>query len=391
MIGISNRPLSHYVRHAGRVILFLVMLYSLRPLVASAQKKTTRATIVKKEASDKKLTNSVFNQLLQGTAQVMFIDSMVVDFNHFIQHIPLNKESGTLTATTAGATFINEFDNRKYYSRRDTLSNGRLYASDKLGNEWGTPRLISELENDFSSLDYPFLLSDGTTLFFAAKGTHGMGRYDLYMTRFDAENGQFYQPENYGLPFNSEANDYLIAIDELDTLAWLVTDRYQPEGKVCIYVYEPTTQRQMLSDTITGTRRMRYARLNSIEDTWKFGNRSKALARLERLQQRLHDQTEESAAFHFVINDRHVYTSPDDFRSRDNFIRYQQLRRLQQQIRQQEHALQQQRMAYQAASASQRQQQSRQIMQMEQQLEQHYQQEKQLTKELRNKENLMYQ
>lgn len=386
-----NIEINHDMKTIRRVLFLVAILCWLMPVAASAQKKKARPATAKKETTSKKPANAVFNQLLQGTAQVMFIDSMVVDFDDFVRQIPLNRESGTLTSTAVGATFANEFDNRKFYSRRDTAANGRLYTTDRLGENWDSPRLISELEDGFSSLDYPFLLSDGITLFFSAKGTHGVGGYDLYMTRFDADNGQFYQPENYGLPFNSEANDYLIAIDELDTLAWLVSDRHQPEGKVCIYVYEPTAQRLMLNDTITGALRMNYAQLNNIRDTWIFGDRSKALARLERLRKRLQDQPKETTDMFFVINDRHVYTSPDDFRNSNNRLRYQQLRRLQQQIHRQEHALRQQRDAFHAASAAQRQQLSAQILQTEEQLEQLYLQEKQLVKDIRNKENLMYQ
>ena len=47
----------------------------------------------------------------------------------------------------------------------------------------------------------------------------------------------FYIPDNYGLPYNSTANDYFLAIDERNNLGWLVSDRYQPEDKVCILYF----------------------------------------------------------------------------------------------------------------------------------------------------------
>ena len=49
----------------------------------------------------------------------------------------------------------------------------------------------------------------------------------------------FYIPDNYGLPYNSTANDYFLAIDERNNLGWLISDRYQPEDKVCIYIFVP--------------------------------------------------------------------------------------------------------------------------------------------------------
>ena len=61
--------------------------------------------------------------------------------------------------------------------------------------------------------------------------------FDIYTTRLDVDNGGFYIPDNYGLPYNSTANDYFLAIDERNNLGWLVSDRYQPEDKVCIYIF----------------------------------------------------------------------------------------------------------------------------------------------------------
>ncbi|MFR3186749.1 MAG: hypothetical protein ACLTOV_01045 [Phocaeicola sp.] len=42
-----------------------------------------------------------------------------------------------------------------------------------------------------------------------------------------------------GMPFNSPYNDYMYALDDFNNLGWFATDRFQPEGKVCIYVFAP--------------------------------------------------------------------------------------------------------------------------------------------------------
>ena len=87
-------------------------------------------------------------------------------------------------------------------------------------------------------------MADGVTLYFAAQGVNSMGGYDIFMSTFDLDKGVFYSPENIGLPFNSTANDYLLAIDDINHLGWLVTDRRQPEDKVCIYTFVPTASRR---------------------------------------------------------------------------------------------------------------------------------------------------
>ena len=46
-----------------------------------------------------------------------------------------------------------------------------------------------------------------------------------------------------GFPFNSYANDYMLVIDETCNVGWFASDRYQPEGKVCIYTFIPNESR----------------------------------------------------------------------------------------------------------------------------------------------------
>ena len=72
------------------------------------------------------------------------------------------------------------------------------------------------------------------------------------------------------MPFNSPANDYLYAIDEENNLGWFVSDRYQPEGKVCIYVFIPTSSRDIYiinEDNVEQV--IDAARLKSIKQTQK--------------------------------------------------------------------------------------------------------------------------
>ena len=77
----------------------------------------------------------MFKSMLSSTAKIMFIDSVVVDKADFIKHVPLNKESGTLStyeehfkkpAQVPLAVFTNEFGDRCYYSEGDTLNIDRL-------------------------------------------------------------------------------------------------------------------------------------------------------------------------------------------------------------------------------------------------------------------------
>lgn len=296
-------------------IVLLLIVFSL--INASAQKRKTRGT-TKPSVTQETPQDKLFKSMLPSTAKVMFIDSLVVDKDSFLARIPLNHESGYLYATKDGVNgYMNEFENRTYYSA-ESDSTRHLYSADKLGEDWGKGTMLDGIGDEYSEQNFPFLMSDGITLFFAAKGKHSLGGYDIFTTMFDSQSGQFYVPQNYGLPFNSRANDYLLAIDEIDTIGWLVSDRFQPEGKVCIYTFVPTTPRQSFEgEDISNEELSKYANLNAIDETWQFGNRKTAIVRLESMKAR-EEKKYNTNAIAFAINDDTVYHDIHDFKSSNN-------------------------------------------------------------------------
>ena len=334
-----------------KISLALSLLLSLCPLAESnAQKKTNKRAAVKTAAKTQRANGSeptkqtsginvkMFESMVPSTAKLMFIDSVVVDKKDFLQKIPLNKESGKLTYFNSffnankevnTTVYVNEFNNRSYYAEGDSTQSS-IYTIDKLGNKWSIPVKISEITTDYQNPDYPFLCSDGVTLFFGAKGPKSMGGYDIFMTRYNGDDGTWYEPENYGLPYNSTANDYLLAIDDYDQLGWLVTDRRQEEGKVCIYTFVPTSPRQNFeSDDLTNKQLNSFARILKIEDTWQFGNREAALKRVEDLKKRNTQDKKATSNFNFVINDNVTYHSISEFKSPAAREKYKQLVALQ--------------------------------------------------------------
>lgn len=288
------------------IAILLCLVWASVPLRAETEKNKEKVKV---------LEDHLFSQMLSGTAKVMFIDSVVVDKDSFLMHIPLNRESGTLSYDKDGKViYLNEFGTRRFYAATDSMGDG-IYAQEKIGLAFSAPVLQESLSDGLDASSYPFLMADGVTIYFSAEGERSMGGRDIFMTRYNADDGEYYQPENEGLPFNSTANDYFIAIDELDTLGWLVTDRRQPEGKVCIYTFEPTQRRYGLEDeSFTDEEIQSLAQLLCIKDTWKFGNRDAAMRRLKALESRSQRQ-KAGLTVYFVVNDRVVYHQLADFRS----------------------------------------------------------------------------
>ncbi|MBO7467202.1 MAG: tetratricopeptide repeat protein [Bacteroidaceae bacterium] len=188
-------------------------------------------------------------KFMRRVQKVMFVDSVIVNKDAFLAAFRLSPESGTLQygRELSDAVFseckqeeivayTNEMGNKIYVSIPDSAGRLSLASSYLMAGKWSTPTLLKGFPETGNSI-YPFLLSDGITLYFANDGENSMGGYDIFMTRYNSATDRFLKAENAGLPFNSTANDYMMAVDELNGLGWFATDRRCAEGTVCIYTF----------------------------------------------------------------------------------------------------------------------------------------------------------
>ena len=285
-------------------------------LYATAQRKKT-VTKKKVAATEQKAPeNPKIAQMLSATQRIIFIDSIVVNKQDFLKHIRLNPETGTLSKSSdffgkkgdaTGTVYENELGNKCYFSH-----NGQLYTSDLLKDEWSKPATL------------------------------------------DAESGKFLRPENIGMPFNSEANDYMYAVDELDSIGYFVTDRRQAEGKVCVYTFIPNQSRRSYDpDNYDDATLRSLARIDHIKDTWGNGQqRKQALARVKRLSTARNKKKADEIVFH--VNDDITYTSLAEFLLPDNRDQYLSLQEKKKRMDMMKSLLEKQRQEYAMASAAER-------------------------------------
>ncbi len=301
--------------------IFIILLSFLCIGTIDAQKRKTKSKTTKVTVVEKTVEEKLFDELLPSTAKVMFIDSIVVDKESFLKTLSLPASLGKMTKENGQVSYSNEFDNTKIFASGDTISGRHLYMSHKYGNKWEDARKVNEIEN--INPDYPFLMSDGVTLYFSAEGEGTVGGRDIFHTTYDADNACFYEATNMGLPYNSPANEYMLAISDIDDIGWLVSDRYQPEGKVCIYIFETTPQRNTFSEGTSNEELKKYASLASIKNTWSFGDRKAALARYSSMMKTV--KRSESAGMEFIINDQTTYAQLSDFKNTQARKLYQEM------------------------------------------------------------------
>ena len=269
-----------------------------------------------------------YDRKLMMTERVTFIDSILLKKEEVMDMLYLGNENGSVDSyanffnvkekdTLDCTLFRSQLGDKIIYAQPDTSAVLHLYASEMIGQKWCEPVMLPGLE-DTVSHNYPFMLSDGTTLYYASKSEEGLGGYDIYMTRWDSDDQRFLKPENIGMPFNSTANDYLYLVDEFNQLGWFVTDRGQGGDTVCVYCFIPNETRRIYdTSTIGRDTLVALANINSIRDTWTDQERVKdALNRLDMVRNK--SKKSVKSQFHFVVNDRITYTNLSQFRHEES-------------------------------------------------------------------------
>ena len=310
-------------------------------------------------------------------AKVTFVDSIVVEKTNFLSAYRLGEECGDIDVTrnmlggntsVEGTAYRTEMSDKIYYS--DAYANGcmQLFMCYKMLDNWSKPTLLSGLPEGDNN--YPFLMSDGITIYFANNNSGGLGGYDLYVTRYNSETDRFLVPENLGMPFNSSANDYMLVIDEVNLLGWFATDRNQPEGMVCIYTFIPNEAKSYYSyqdDNFEDIRRA--AQIQSIAATQtnpeEVKRASQALFKLS-----LNVQSEEKKKdFTFVIDDLVDYHSLDNFKCAEARQLYLDWVAQKANLEKLGRELEEKRQQYARASSSGRKKMTEELLQLEQQYE----------------------
>lgn len=322
----------------------------------------------------------VLARMLKGVEDVCVIDSFVVDKANFLEAYRISEESGTLytfneffrtSGDNPGTVYETELKNKVYYSEPGEDGTLNIMTRNKQLNEWSNGNPLPESINSGANANYPFMMTDGITIYFAADSANSIGGYDIFVTRYNTGTDSYLAPENVGMPFNSPFNDYMYAIDEFNNLGWFATDRYQPEDKVCIYVFIPNTSKVTYNFESMEPEQMRsLAQLRSIEDTWKDEDTVEEAR--ENLQAALNRKPKEvkSYDFSFIINDEKTYHSFSDFRSPTALQQFRTFQQMEKDYKQQSERLKTMRDNYASASAAQQQQNAPAILDLEKRVRQ---------------------
>ena len=103
--------------------------------------------------------------------------------------------------------------------------------------EWSMPVNAGDIINTRGNEISPFIHPDNQTLYFCSDGHDGMGGYDFFISRKDAQ-GQFQMPENLGYPINTTADERSLVISADGTKGYFASNNFSGFGDYDLYMFE---------------------------------------------------------------------------------------------------------------------------------------------------------
>ena len=380
--------------------LYLGRLYAMQYKFDAAEKEFTAYQKVKrrdKEALDLLEVEREYadrlKRMVSRTEDIQIIDSIVVPKKEFLSAYNLSATGGSLQWARdffddgwnddESVVFMNERETKVYFSRYASERGNTLYTIEKMLDNFGNEKMIGSPISDANDQAYPFIMSDGLTIYFASKGHESLGGYDLFISRYNLNSNTYLTPNQLNMPFNSPFNDYMLVIDEQKGLGWFASDRYQPENSVCIYTFIPNQEVRLVMTEEEDSLASR-AIISSIKDTWRENADYSGLLNKASMNSAT-DETKKQD-FLFVINDDYTYHQLSDFNSfsaRELFMRVMEAEK---KLKEAKKELELKRVQYSAATSINKSSLATEILQLEKLIEELYDQWKVTRVMTRNEE-----
>jgi outer membrane protein OmpA-like peptidoglycan-associated protein len=123
-----------------------------------------------------------------------------------------------------------------FYCRRDNKGN------------WIDIANIGSIINTPGDDDFPFIESDGKTLYFSSTGHEGMGGYDIYKTVYDSANKTWIKPVNIGYPINTPDDDISFITTQGGERGYFSSVREDGFGYQDIYMFTVPEEIQKITE-----------------------------------------------------------------------------------------------------------------------------------------------
>jgi tetratricopeptide (TPR) repeat protein len=202
---------------------------------------------LKAENAGVKINSSLDEQVVGLTADG---NEMLIYIDHIDKYGDIYfsfKKAGAFTKYVAFPEYINKKTERSASVSADgnTLlfvrSESReeqtdIYICRRLPNgNWSEPfKLGAEINTDYNE-DFPYLSTDGVTLYFSSEGHNSIGGFDLFKTVWNPEENTWTKAENLGYPLNTTDDDRSISLTPDNRVGYISALRPGGQGDLDLY------------------------------------------------------------------------------------------------------------------------------------------------------------
>ncbi len=112
-------------------------------------------------------------------------------------------------------------------------------------NEWSNGRPLPGSINEAMNADYPYVLTDGITIYYASDGPGSMGGYDIFVTRYNTNTDTYLYRKMWACRSIRPTTTICTSLTNSTTWDGLPPTATSPKDKVCIYVFIPNSSKQV--------------------------------------------------------------------------------------------------------------------------------------------------
>ncbi len=255
-------------------------------------------------------------RLINKYFDIKVINKDTIHKNDLVRYYQLSKDAGQImpagdffrTGVDANQViFRTERGNEVYFPILEADETWNIYKIVRLLDTWNEAESLKDPVNSEWDDLFPFMLTDGITLYFSSNRPGGMGGFDIYQSFYDSESRTFSPPANMGPPFNSPADDYLLVPDVFQNKAWFTTNRGLSGNQVV--VTEIVWDNSVIKNNTESIHQLRTLASLPINPDAQSKSSSTLIAGNDNGRNKKKDE------IRFVLNDTLTYTRYDQFQS----------------------------------------------------------------------------
>ena len=192
------------------------------------------------------ITSENGSSMLRFASSPATVAKRVFPAENFFLNIP-GFRNGSWMAPPADSTMEargNQFNvmnwtpesNAMVYSAPDGSGSWNIMYTTRINDTlWSAPQILNENITTAGNEILPHLSPDCKTLYFSSNGHYGMGGYDLYMSQWNEELGDWDVAQNLGFPYSSTANDYIFYNTPCGNFTVIGSDRETSRNEITLY------------------------------------------------------------------------------------------------------------------------------------------------------------